>query len=93
MIVKGLLQLIFSLLNGLFVFDLPNMPPTITTLWNEFIGYVVTGIDVIRVFIGDTAMSVCSLLLALIIGMNVAYFVIGVIFFVLRKIPIVGVNL
>ena len=93
MIVKGLLQLIFSLLNGLFVFDLPNMPPTITTLWNEFIGYVVTGIDVIRVFIGDTAMSVCSLLLALIIGMNVAYFVIGVIFFVLRKIPIAGVNL
>ena len=93
MIVKGLLQLIFSLLNGLFVFDLPNMPPTITTLWNEFIGYVVTGIDVIRVFIGDTAMSVCSLLLSLIIGMNVAYFVIGVIFFVLRKIPIAGVNL
>lgn len=93
MIVKGLLQLIYSLLNGLFVFDLPNMPDTITTLWSELVGYVVTGIDVIRVFIGDTAMSVCALLLSLIIGMNVAYFVIGVIFFVLRKIPIVGVNL
>lgn len=93
MIVKGLLQLIYSLLNGLFVFDLPNMPDTLITLWDEFIGYVVTGIDVIRIFIGDTAMGVCTLLLSLIIGMNVAYFAIGVIFFVLRKIPIAGVNL
>lgn len=93
MIVKGLYQLIYSLLNGLFVFDLPNMPTTIVTLWHEFVSYVITGIDVIRIFVGDTAMGVFALLLSLIIGMNVAYFVIGVIFFVLRKIPIAGVNL
>lgn len=93
MIVKGLYQMIYSLLNGLFVFDLPNMPTTIVTLWNEFVSYVITGIDVIRIFVGDTAMGVFALLLSLVIGMNVAYFVIGVIFFVLRKIPIAGVNL
>lgn len=93
MIIKGLLQLIYSILNTLLVFDLPDMPETVLTLWNEFFSYVGTGLDVIRVFIGDTAMSVCAVLLVMIISMNAAYFLIGVVFFVLRKIPIANVNL
>ena len=92
MIIKALLTLVYGLLNVLLVFDLPNLPDTIKTLFQQFIGYLETGVSIIRTFIGDTAMGVCALLLTLIIGLNVAYALYSFVFWVIRKIPMLNVK-
>jgi len=92
MIISGLLNVIYGVLSVLLVFDLPKLPDTVTTLLGEFGGYVVTGVNMLSVFIGPTAMGVIALLLSLIIAMNVAYFLYSFVFWVVRKIPMLNVR-
>jgi ABC-type glycerol-3-phosphate transport system permease component len=79
-------------LNALLVFDLSNLPPTITTLLNQIKEYIIAGISVIQSFMGSTAMGVIALHLAIIIAMNAAYFLYSFVFWVIRKIPMLGVK-
>ena len=92
MIIKALLELIYGLLSLLLVFNLPNLPGTITELLTQIIGYFGTGIDIIRTFIGSTAMGVLSVCLQLIIYANAAYFLWSFVFWVIRKIPMLNVK-
>lgn len=92
MIISGLLNLIYSVLSFLLVFELPNMPDTILTILNQIIGYFQTGIQVISAFIGSTAIGVIALLIQLVIFLNAAYFLWSFVFWVIRKIPMLNVR-
>lgn len=92
MIISGLLNLIYSVLSFLLVFELPNMPDTILTILNQITGYFQTGIQVISAFIGPTAIGVIALLIQLVIFLNAAYFLWSLVFWVIRKIPILNVR-
>lgn len=92
MIITVLLNLIYSLLSLLLVFNLPVLPETITTLVNSILGYIPTGVGILGVFFGNTCMGVLALLLRLVIGMNAAYMTYSLVFWVIRKIPMLNVK-
>lgn len=92
MIIKALLDLIYNVLSVLLVISLPSMPETVTSVINQVLGYMVTGISVIRVFIGQQAMMTLAVLLALILALNAAYFLYSFVFWVIRKIPMLNVR-
>lgn len=92
MIITAVANVIYGLLNLLFVFELPQFPQGIVNVFNSVMDAIDTGIDVIHVFIGSTAMGVLGICLQFVIYANVAYFTISVIFFVLKKIPFLGLG-
>ena len=92
MIISGLLNLIYTVLSALLVFELPNMPDSIMTILTQITGYFQTGIQIIASFIGSTAMGVIALLFQLVIFLNAAYFLWSLVFWVIRKIPMLNVR-
>lgn len=92
MIISALLNLIYSVLSLLLVFDLPELPETVTTLVNSALGYMVTGVSVLGAFVGHTCMGVIALILQLVVAMNAAYLVYSLVMWVLRKIPMLNVR-
>lgn len=92
MIITAIMDMIYWLLDKLLVFDLPSLPSTVVTLANQVVGYITTGFDVLRCFVGNTAMSVLGVCLALVIAMNIAMTVYHLVFWVLRKVPVASVR-
>lgn len=92
MIISGLLNLIYTVLSVLLVFELPNMPDSIITILTQITGYFQTGIQIIALFVGSTAMGVIALLFQLVIFLNAAYFLWSFVFWVIRKIPMLNVR-
>lgn len=92
MIITAVANVIFALLNVLFVFELPVFPAGFVNIFNSFMGFVGTGIDILHVFFGNTAMGIIGICLQFVIYANVAYFIISVIFFVLKMIPFLGLG-
>lgn len=92
MIISALLNLIYAVLSVLLVFNLPQLPDTVVTIANSLIGYITTGINMLHAFIGNTAMGVIAVCLGLVVLMNAAYLVYSLVFWVIRKIPMLNVK-
>lgn len=92
MIITALLNLIANLLSAVLVFDLPKWPSEIDQVFHTVINWMVTGVEVLRAFLGQDALNVISVLLGLVLAMNAAYLVYSLVFWVLRKIPMLGIK-
>lgn len=92
MIIKLLLTLVYGVLSVLLVFNLPTLPDSVLSVANSVTGYMVTGVQIFRVFVGDTCMGVLAVLLSLVIAMNAAYMLYSLVFWVLRKIPMLNLK-
>ena len=92
MIITALLNLIYTVLSVLLVFELPQLPQTVTSLLSQITTYVGTGVSIIGIFIGSTALGILAVLLQLVIYMNAAYFLWSFVFWVIRNIPMLGVK-
>lgn len=92
MIIHLLGKAIFTLLDTLLVFELPSLGDSVINIVNTAIGYVGDGLDVLHCFIGNTAMGVLGTCLGLVIAANLVWFTISVVFFVLKKIPFLGIK-
>lgn len=92
MIVTAVARVILSLLNALLIFELPVFPDSLITVFNTAVGYFGTGRDILQAFIGTTAMGVLGVILRLVIFSNAVYFTVSLIFFVLKKIPFLGLE-
>ena len=92
MIISALLSLIYTVLSALLVFELPSLPDSVTTVASQITDYITTGINVLASFVGNTCMGVLAVLLELVIAMNAAYLVYSLVFWVIRKIPILNVK-
>lgn len=92
MIIKALSSLMYTLLSGLLVFNLPELPQSIVTLMDEVTEYIIIGLQVIKSFIGSTAMGVFAVMLTLVVAMNLAYLTWSIVFWVIRKIPMLNVK-
>ena len=91
-LISALLNLVYAVLSVLLVFNLPSLPDSVVTVANSVIGYITTGIDILRVFVGDTCMGIIALLFGLVLAMNVAYMLYSLVFWVIRKIPMFNVR-
>lgn len=92
MIVKALGELVYGFLNLLFFFELPQIPDSVISIWNQICSSFGDGLDMLHVFIGDTAFAVVGTLLKLIVAVNVTYFAISLVFWIIKKIPMLNVR-
>lgn len=92
MILTAIFNIIYAILDKLLVFQLPSLPDTMITIVNEIVSYVLVGLDIIRAFIGDTAMSVFGICLILVVAMNGFYLMYSIVFWVIRKLPVLNVR-
>lgn len=93
MIVDALGTLIYNLLNLLLVFELPALPDSVVQVFNNALGYIVQGINVIKCFTGSTCLALLGVLLQLILFAHGMYMLYSFIAFVLRKIPMIGIDM
>lgn len=92
MIITAALNVIYTVLSVLLVFQLPELPASVISVANTAVDYVTAGVNVIHLFIGNTAMGVLALCFKLVILFNAAYFLYSVVMWVLRKVPFLGLK-
>lgn len=92
MIITAIMDIIYNIFDAVFVFELPQLPDSLVTVANEILQYILTGLDIIRAFTGDTAMTVFGVCLALVVAMNGLYLVYSMVFWVIRKLPVLNVR-
>lgn len=92
MILTAIMDIIYNIIDAVFVFTLPSLPDSLITVANEILNYILTGLDIIRAFVGDTAMTVFGVCLVLVVAMNGLYLVYSIVFWVIRKLPVLNVR-
>lgn len=90
MIIKGLLELIFSLLQVIFSpINIPALPDGIQDVLDEFVNWILSGYTILDIFVD---MSVVKYLIPIVIVISNLDKVWSFIMFILRKIPFIGVE-
>lgn len=92
MLIKLLLELVYSIIDVAFVFDLPNLPDTVNSIIIEFIKYLNIGFQVLCSFIGPTAMGVLCICVGFVLFAHSMYMTISFLFWFLRKIPMLNIK-
>lgn len=94
MIIKKLLELCLSLLTSLLsnVDGIPVLPAQLLSLLDTIIDYMLSGIDLLGLFIGPTALSFIGVCLDVIIAMNLFYFGYSCVMWFVKKIPFLGIK-
>lgn len=93
MIINALANLIHGLLSIVLVFELPQLPASVMTVAEHGVSYIIGGIGVLGAFLGPTALGVLAVLLTLLLHMHVSYMLYTLVAFILRKIPILNVEM
>ena len=93
MIINALAELIYALLDLLLVFDLPSLPDSVVSIVNQVLGMISQGVQIITAFTGSTTIAICAVLLNLLLLMHSAYMVYNFVCFILRKIPMLDVEM
>ena len=90
MIIKGLLELIFSLLQIIFSpINIAPLPDSIQNILDEFVSWIISGYTILDIFID---MGVVNYLIPIVIVVANLDKVWSFIMFILRKIPFIGVE-
>lgn len=92
MLIMGLARLVLGILNVLLVFQLPELPEEVTNVANSITGYISSGVGLVAAFVGSGTMNVLAVLLGLVLALNAAYAVYSLVFWVIRKIPMLNVK-
>lgn len=94
MIIKKLLDLCLSLLTSLLsgVEGIPDVPDGLLTIVQTMLQYVVSGIDLLAMFLGETAVSFMGICLDVIIAANLFYFGYSAVMWFVKKIPFLGIK-
>ena len=92
MIIKLLISLILNLLYILLPVNLPALPESVFSTMEEIATNIGTGISILRAFIGNDAMTLLAVLFGLVILLEVFYFGWSLVWFVIRKVPMLNVK-
>lgn len=94
MIIKKLLDLCLSLLTSLLsgVEGVPDIPEGLLTIIQTALQYILSGIDLLAMFLGETAVSFMGVCLDIIIAANLFYFGYSAIMWFVKKIPFLGIK-
>lgn len=92
MIIKELLDLILTFLTNLLsgVTPIPALPSKLIEVVTSAIEYLLLGIDILAMFLGEPCVKFMGVCLDLIIFANFVYFNITVIEWFLKKIPFIN---
>lgn len=90
MIIKAILQLVFSLLQIVFSpISLPKLPDYANSYLDEFINWILLGYDLLCVFLDMKMVKVFIPIVIVIANLDKIW---SFIMFILRKIPFIGVE-
>lgn len=92
MLIKLLISLVLNLLYLLLPVSLPSLPESIFLTLDQLAINVGTGVAILRAFIGNDAMALLAVLFGLVILLEVFYFGWTIVWFVVRKVPILNVK-
>ena len=94
MIIKKLLDLCLSLLTSLLsnVESIPALPTQLLNVLDTIIGYMISGIDLLGMFIGPTALTFIGVCLDVLIALNLFYFGYSCVMWFVKKIPFLGIK-
>lgn len=94
MIIKKLLDLCLSLLTGLLanVGSIPEIPAGLLTIVQTALQYILSGIDLLAMFVGESAVAFMGVCLDVIIAANLFYFGYSAIMWFVKKIPFLGIK-
>lgn len=94
MIIKKLLELCLSLLTSLLsnVGSIPFLPDQLIANFMDVLNYMVSGIDLLGLFIGPTALTFIGVCLDVIIALNLFYFGYSCVMWFVKKIPFLGIK-
>ena len=70
MLIKGLLDLIYGILNIVLFTELPGMPEFVLTLLDEVTSYLDMGVSVLRSFVGAVGINILSMSIILIFSLH-----------------------
>lgn len=85
-LVVSVFQLIYNALNALEI-NLPSLPESVTSTLTLIQTYLVDGVNILHLFIGDTAFASLRVLLLLVVLLEPARITWSFFVTVLRKIP------
>lgn len=94
MIIKKLLDLCLSLLTLLLsgVEGIPDIPAGLLSIIQTALQYILSGIDLLTMFLGETAVSFMGVCLDIIIAANLFYFGYSAVMWFVKKIPFLGIK-
>lgn len=89
MIIKGLLELIYNIMDLMLIIELPSLPDSVLTFINDIFGYMEVGAGILAVYTPlGLLLTMFGVLLAIDAGIMIYHFVMWVI----KKIPMIGVS-
>lgn len=90
MIVKGLLDLLYNLLDlVLSPFSLPALPEGVQTIFDQVVGYMTGAVGLLTIFVRPTTLQL--LIPAVIVVINAEHIWNGILW-ILKKLPFVGIE-
>lgn len=94
MIIKKLIEALTAMVTSALsnVGSLPDLPAGILTYFNQGLGYLLDGIDLLGMFIGSQAVSFMGVCLDIILVANAFYMAYSAVMWVLHKIPILSIK-
>lgn len=94
MIIKKLLDLCLNLLTGLLsnVGSIPDIPAELLQIIETAISYILSGIDLLAMFIGEAPVRFMGICLDIIIAANLFYFGYTTVMWFIKKIPFLGIK-
>lgn len=94
MIIKKLLELCLSLLTSLLsnVGSIPALPDQLLGVLQSIVSYMLSGINLLGLLIGPTALTFIGVCLDVIIAMNLFYFGYSCVMWFVKKIPFLGIK-
>lgn len=94
MIIKKLLDLCLSLLTNLLsgVEGIPDLPTDLISIIQTALQYIISGIDLLAMFLGESAVHFMGICLDIIIAANLFYFGYSAVMWFIKKIPFLGIK-
>lgn len=94
MIIKKLLDLCVSLLTSLLanVGSIPEIPVDLLQIVQTALQYILSGIDLLAMLIGESAVRFMGVCLDVIIAANLFYFGYTAVMWFIKKIPFLGIK-
>lgn len=89
MILEALMNIIYTVLNTLLVFEIPKMPTEVTGYIDQFFDYLVTGAGILANY---TPLGYLLVLFGIILAVDVGVMVYKFVMWVIRKIPFLGMS-
>lgn len=89
MLINGLLELLYGLLDLMLIFEIPKLPTEVTNYVNTLFGYLETGASILANY---TPLGYLLILFGILLLVDAAIMVYHFVMWILKKIPMINIK-